>query len=96
LIEEDIDHEAVDSSVVTSSGPSEYPYADYDLLVIHTESFSSESSEFRAMIQQVISSIFLTNCLEFVSESNIPPLAGLDVRPPRHLTYLFSIVRSYA
>ena len=38
----------------------------------------------------MISSAFsFTGCLEFVSESNISPLARLDVCPPRHYIYLF-------
>jgi len=58
LIKDEIDHEKVDSSVVTSSGPSESSRADYGFIVIHTDSSSSESSKFPAMIQQVITSVF--------------------------------------
>ena len=52
LIEDEIDHEIVNFSVVTSSGPGpfESSCADYDFMVIPTDSFSSESSEFLAMI----------------------------------------------
>jgi len=56
MIEDEIDHETVDSSIITSSGPSEYPRVDYDCMVILTES-SSESSEFIASMQQVVSSV---------------------------------------
>ena len=55
LIEDEIDHETVDSSIITSSEPSQSPRVDYDFVLIPTESSSSESSEFLAMIQQVIS-----------------------------------------
>jgi len=47
-----------------------------------------ESSEFLAMIQQVIYRAFsFTGCLEFISESSLP-LAGFDVYHPRHLIHL--------
>ena len=40
-------------------------------------SSSSKSHEFLAMIQQMVSSVFsFSTCLEFVSESNVPPSAG--------------------
>ena len=42
--------ETVDSNIITSSGPSESPRADYDFMIIPTASFSSESSQFFAMI----------------------------------------------
>jgi len=51
LIENDIEHKTVDSSVVTSSGPAESPNADYDFMIVQTDSPSSESPEFFAMIQ---------------------------------------------
>ena len=66
LKEDEIDCETVDSSIVTSSGPSEFPRADYIFMVVLTESSSNESSEFLAMTQQVISSAFsFTGCLGF-------------------------------
>jgi len=37
----------------------------------------------------VISSAASFFCFEFVVVSNIPPSAGLDVRPPRRLRYIF-------
>jgi len=92
LIKDEIDHEKVDSSVVTSSGPSESSRADYGFIVIHTDSSSSESSKFPAMIQQVITSVFsFTGYLEFVPESSIPLLVGLDVCP-RYPIYLFFLL----
>ena len=42
LIDDEIDHETVDSSVITSSGPSESPHVDYSFMVLPTESFSSD------------------------------------------------------
>ena len=58
MIENEIDHEIANSSVVISSGLSESPYADYDFMIVPTESSSSESSELFVMIQQVIFSTF--------------------------------------
>ena len=57
VIDDEIDHEIVDSSVITSSGPSESPHVDYGFMIIPAELSSNESSEFLTMIQQVISSI---------------------------------------
>ena len=49
-------------------------------MVILTELSSSESSEFLAMIQQMISDVFsFTGCLEFVPKSSISPLEGFNV-----------------
>ena len=53
------------------------PRAEYGFMVILIDSFSSESPEFLFMIQQMISSASFSSCLEFVSESNVPP--SLDV-----------------
>ena len=85
MIHDEIDHETVDSNVITSSGPSESLCVDYDFMVVPTESFFIESSEFLAMIQQVVSGAFFTGCLKFIPESSIFSLVGLD-----------PIVRSYA
>ena len=52
-----IEDETIDSNIVTSSGPSECACADYGFMVVPTESFSSESSEFIAMIQHVVFSV---------------------------------------
>ena len=77
-----------DASVVISSGPSESPHANYSFMVVPFESSSSALPEFFAMIQQLVFSAFLSSCLEFVSESNMPPSAGIDVCPPRHPRYI--------
>jgi len=50
LIEDEIDYETVDSSVVTSSEPSEFPRVDYFFMIVSIDSFSNESSEFLTMI----------------------------------------------
>ena len=51
LIENEIDHETVDFSIVTSSGPFEFLHADYGFMVVPTMSSSNELLEFLAMIQ---------------------------------------------
>jgi len=57
-------------------------------MVVPTELSSSKSSEFLAMIQQVISNASsFTGCLEFIPESSLS-LAGFDVCHLRHLIYL--------
>jgi len=89
-----IKNEIVDSNVVTSSKPSESPRADYDFMVILTESFSSESSKFLTMIQ--LTNVFsFTDCLKFIPEFSLP-LAGFNMCHPRHPISLFPIIRSYA
>ena len=45
-----IEDETIDSNVVIFSGSSKSPRADYDFMIVLTESFFSESSEFLAMI----------------------------------------------
>ena len=96
LIENESDHETVDSSIVTFSGPYESPRVDYDFMVVPTESSSSESSEFLVMIQHVVSNAFsFTSYLEFLPGSNLL-LARFNVCHPRHpICLFFSIVRSY-
>jgi len=44
----------VDPNIVTSKRPAESPCVDYGFMVVPTESFSSELSEFLVMIQQVV------------------------------------------
>ena len=80
MIEVDIEHKTIDSNVVTSSGLSESSRADYDFMVIPIDSFSSELPELLIMIKQMVfSAASFSGSLEFVTESNIPPSAGLDV-----------------
>jgi len=65
----------------------EIPCPEYAFMVVPTESYLSESPEFLAKIQQMVSSASsFSVCLEFVSESNVPQ--SLDVCPPRHPIYL--------
>jgi len=45
LIEDDIEHEIVNSSIVTFSGPSESPRVDFDFMVVPIDSFTSESPD---------------------------------------------------
>ena len=71
LIDDEIDHETVVLSVVTSSESYESSRTDYGFMVVSTESFSSESSELLAIIQKVISSTSFTSCLELIPESNL-------------------------
>ena len=97
LIENDIEHERVESSVVISSGSSEFPRDQYSFTTVSIDSSSNESPEFLVMIQQMVSSASFSGCLGFVFESSITPSAGLDVCPPRHLRfYSFLIFRNYA
>ena len=58
-------------------------------MVVPTDSSFKESPEFLAKIQQMVSSASSSfDCLEFVSESNVPSSAGLDVCPLRHVISL--------
>jgi len=67
----------------------EFSCADYEFMVVPTEFSSNESSEFLAVIQQMISGVsFFTGCLKFMPKSSIPPLKGLDVCPLRHHVYI--------
>ena len=57
-------------------------------MVVPTESYSNESPELFAMIQEMVSSAFsFTSRLEFISEFNLS-LAEFDVCHPRHFIYL--------
>ena len=51
LIEDDIKHETINSSVVTSSVPSESPHVEKDFMVNPIGSSSSKSPEFLTIIQ---------------------------------------------
>ena len=92
MIEDEIHHETIDSSVVTYVRPSESLCADYGFMFVPTKSSSSESSEFLVMIQQVISSAsFFTGCLKFIHESSLS-LAEFDACHSRHLIYLLFLL----
>ena len=67
----------------------EFSCAEDSFMFVPTESYFSESLEFFVMIQHVIASAFsFSGCLEFVTVSNIPPFAGLDVCPLVHPRYI--------
>ena len=74
----------------------EFFCAEYSFMVVPTESYSSESPEFLAIIQQMVSSAsFFTGRLEFISESNLS-LVEFYVCHPRQPKSHSPIVRSYA
>jgi len=66
----------------------EFACAEYSFMVIPIDSSSIELPKFLAMIWQMVSNASFFGCMEFVSESNIPPSEGLDVCPPRHPRYI--------
>jgi len=67
------------NTTTVSSKPVESPRAEYNLMIVPTDSSFRESLEFLTKIQQMISSTSLFfDCLEFVSESNVPPSARLE------------------
>ena len=75
------------NTLIMPSKPFESSCTEYNFMVVPVDSSFSESPEFLAMIQQIVSSVSsFSGCLEFVSESNVPP--SLDVCPPRRPTYL--------
>ena len=58
LIEDDIEHEIINSNVVTSSGPFESSHAEYNFMIVSIDQSSSELPEFFTMIQQMVYNIF--------------------------------------
>ena len=84
----DVVDEIVESKMPTMPcNPFESPCTEDSFMVVPIDSFFSESSEFLAKIQQIVSSASsFSGCLELVSESNVPP--SLDVCSPRHPIYL--------
>jgi len=98
IIEDGIEHETVNISVVTSSKPYEFSCADCDYVVAPYFYSSSESVEFFTMVHQVTPNVFsFSECLEFclellliyVSPSDVIPLAVFDVHPLKKPIYLF-------
>ena len=55
-------------------------------MVIPSNSSFRESPEFFAKVQQMVSNTSFSGCLEFVSESRVPP--SLDVCLSRHVISL--------
>ena len=68
------------------SQPFESPCAEPSFMVIPINSSFRESPEFLAKVQQMVSNTSFSGCLEFVSESRVPP--SLDVCPSRHIISL--------
>jgi len=58
LIENDIEHETINSSAITFSGLSVSPRSEYSFMVIPIDSSSSGSPEFFTIIQQMISNAY--------------------------------------
>ena len=87
---DDVD-EIIESNILTvPSKLFEFSCADYGLGPFLLSYLLVRHLSFFVMIQHVIFGVTsYTNCLEFVSKSNIPSLDGLDVRHPRHPIYLF-------
>ena len=77
LIEYDIEHETVDSSVVTSSGSSESPRAEYSFVIISIDSSSSKSPEFLAMIQQMMSNPSFSSLVGIYVKVQYTSLCGI-------------------
>ena len=84
---DDMDVIVEHNTLIMPSKPFESLCADYSFMVVPIDSSFSESPEFLNKIEQMVyrASSF-SGCLEFVSESNIPP--SLDMCPSRHPTYL--------
>ena len=63
---DDMDEIVEPNTPIVSSQPFEFPCAEYSLMVVLIESYSSEPPEFLAMIQQMVSSAsFFIGRLEF-------------------------------
>ena len=98
MIENEIEHMTVDTSVVTSSKPFEFSRADCIYVIALYFSFSSESVRFFTMIHQVtLSASSFSECLElfpdffhiFVGPNDAIPLAVFDIGLPEKTIYLF-------
>ena len=97
MIENGIEHEMINTSVVTSSKLSEFSRADCGYIVTLNFS-SSELVKFFTIVYQVTPSVFsFSDCLElfsnfdyiFVGFSNVTLLAVSNVYSPRKPIYLF-------
>jgi len=91
MIEDGIEHKTVDTSVVTSSKPSEFSCADYEYAVAPYFFSSSESVKFVTMAHQVSYSVSsFSECLKLFSDfrhisagpNDVIRLAVSDVCPP--------------
>jgi len=69
MIEDGIKHKTVDTSIITSSNPSDFSHADRGYIVAINFSYSSESVKFSNMTHHVIPSVFsFSECLELFSQ----------------------------
>ena len=83
---DDVDEIFEPNTPIVPSQPFESPCAEYSFMVVRIDSCFRESLEFLTKVQQMISNTSCSGCLEFVSESHVPP--SLDVRPPTHVISL--------
>ena len=68
------------NTIIVPNKSFESPRVEYSFMVIPTNSSFREPPEFLAKIQHMIfNASFFFGCLQFVSESNVPPSVGLDV-----------------
>ena len=86
---DDVDEIVELKTLIVPSQPFESPCVEYNFMVVSINSSFRESLEFLAKIQQIVfSASYFSDCLEFVSESNVPSSVGLDVCPLRHVISL--------
>jgi len=84
-VSNDVNAKVEPNTTIVPSKPVKSLRAEYSFMIVPTDSSFKESPEFLAKIQQMVSSASSSfDCLEFVSEFNVPSSAGLDVCPPRH------------
>ena len=82
MIEDRIEHETFDTSVVTSSKPYEFSCADCDYVVAPYFYSSSESVEFFTMVHQVTPNVFsFSECLKLFSDLGHIFIGRRDVIP---------------
>ena len=104
MIEDEIENETVDTSVVTSSKPYEFSRADCGYMVPSNFSSSSELVKFFSTVHEVTPSVFpYSECLELFSDfdhiivgySDVVPLAISDVYPLRKPIYPFFFLQVF-
>jgi len=98
MIKDEIEHETVDNSIITSSKPYEFSCANCTYVVAPYFFPSSTIVKFFTMVHQVTLSVSsFSECLELFSDfshicvgpNDVIPLAVFDVRPSRKLIYHF-------
>jgi len=85
---DDVDNKVEPNTPTMPSKLFKFSCDKYSFMIAPIDSSCSESPEFLVMIQQMLSNASFFGCLEFVSESNVPPSVGLDVCPSRRSIYL--------